>query len=116
MWIGLELDPRENARRIEERARAQFAAGLLDEAARLRERYDEDLPSFSAVGYREAFDALDGRIKVEQAVDINAARNRRLARRQRTWFRAEPDVFWLNADTDPTERAAQLAEEFLRPS
>jgi tRNA dimethylallyltransferase len=116
LWIGLELDPRENARRIEERARAQFAAGLLDEAARLRERYDEDLPSFSAVGYREAFDALDGRITVEQAIDINAARNRRLARRQRTWFRNEPDVFWLNAATDATERAAQLVEEFLRPS
>jgi tRNA dimethylallyltransferase len=116
IWIGLELDPQENARRINERARAQFASGLLDEATALRQRYDESLPSFTAVGYREAFDALDGRITVDDAIEINAARNRRLARRQRTWFRAEPDVFWLDAAADPTERAADLIETFLRRS
>jgi len=40
VWIGLSLDPSENTKRIAERARAQFAGGLLEEAAGLRERYD----------------------------------------------------------------------------
>jgi tRNA dimethylallyltransferase len=101
VWIGLNLDPSENAHRIEERARAQFATGLLEEAERLRARYDPSLPAFSATGYREAFDHLDGLITLEQAIERNVARNRQLARRQRTWFRSEPDIHWLDA-TSPS--------------
>ena len=97
VWIGLTLDPSENARRIDERARAQFAAGLLDEARQLRERFDPAVPAFSATGYREAFDVLDGKISLEEGIARDAARTRQLARRQRTWFRAEPDINWLDA-------------------
>jgi tRNA dimethylallyltransferase len=108
VWIGLELDPSENAQSIAERARAQFAAGLMDEAASLRERYGEALPSFSATGYREAFDHLDGRITLDEAIARNIARNRQLARRQRTWFRSEPDIQSLSA-TSPTLTEGALA-------
>lgn len=101
VWIGLTLDPSENAHRIDERARAQFAAGLLEEARQLRERFDPALPAFSATGYREAFDVLDGKISLEEGIARDAARTRQLARRQRTWFRAEPDINWLDA-TSPT--------------
>ena len=101
VWIGLSLDPSENARRIADRARAQFAAGLLDEAERLRARFDPSLPAFTATGYQEAFDVLDGRATLEEAIQRNIARNLQLARRQRTWFRAEPDINWLDA-TSPT--------------
>jgi tRNA dimethylallyltransferase len=59
------------------------------------------LPAFSATGYREAFDHLDGLITLEQAIERNVARNRQLARRQRTWFRSEPDIHWLDA-TSPS--------------
>ena len=96
VWIGLTLDPSENARRIDERARAQFAVGLLEEAHQLRERFDPALPAFSATGYREAFDVLDGKISLEEGIARDAARTRQLARRQRTWFRAEPDINWLD--------------------
>ena len=97
VWIGLSVDPQENALFIAERARVQFHGGLLEEAGRLRDRYGESLRSFSATGYREAFDAIDGRLTVDEAIERNVARNRQLARRQRTWFRAEPDIHWLDA-------------------
>ena len=96
VWIGLNLEPSENDRRIAERARAQFAGGLLDEAAALRRRFNPQLSAFSAVGYREAFAHLDGTLTVEQALEETVARTRQLARRQRTWLRAEPDVMWLD--------------------
>jgi tRNA dimethylallyltransferase len=113
-WIGLQLDPSENAQRIAERARAQFAAGLLDEAESLRARYDQALPSFSATGYREALDHLDGRITLDQAIERNIARNRQLARRQRTWFRSEPDIRWLSATSSTvTEDALAIARGVL---
>ena len=99
VWIGLALDTSENDRRIAERARAQFAGGLIDEADRLRARYGEQLTAFSATGYREAFDYLDGRLTLEQAIERNIRRNRQLARRQRTWLRAEQDVNWIDASS-----------------
>ena len=55
--------PPSHADRIARRARAQFDAGLIDEARALRERFDPTLPAFSAIGYREAWAVLDGRAR-----------------------------------------------------
>ena len=60
VWLGVAADPRRHARDIEERARAQFREGLLDEAAGLLARYPEDLRPFGAMGYREAFEVIAG--------------------------------------------------------
>jgi tRNA dimethylallyltransferase len=109
VWIGLDLETSENDRRIEERARAQFAAGLIDEAAELRRHFDETLPAFSATGYREAFDVLDGRVSMERAIERNITRNRQLARRQRTWLRSEPDLNWLESSSDAVDAAFAIA-------
>jgi len=113
VWIGLHVDAAEHARRIEERARAQFTGGLLEEAAALRQRYDPSLPAFSAVGYREAFAVLDGILTTDQAIELTATRTRQLARRQRTWFHAEPDIHWLDAAGDPLPAAVAIVTELL---
>lgn len=98
-WIGLSVEPAEHRTRIADRARAQFAAGLLDEAGGLRRRFDPGLPAFSAIGYREAWSVLDGERDLDAAIELDAARNVAFARRQRTWFRAEPGIAWLSAGT-----------------
>lgn len=95
-WIGLEVEPAIHRRWIEGRARAQFDAGLVEEARALRERYDPALPAFSAIGYREAWAVLDGQLSREAAIEEDARRNLAFAKRQRTWFRREPDVAWLD--------------------
>jgi tRNA dimethylallyltransferase len=97
VWIGLQPDEETHRAWIADRARAQFAAGLIDEAEMLRQRYGTNQRAFSAVGYREAFDVLDGRLTRDEAVARNIVRNNQFARRQRTWFRAEPDINWLRA-------------------
>jgi tRNA dimethylallyltransferase len=112
-WIGLRLDHAVQRRWIAARARAQFEAGLIDEARSLRERFDPGLPSFSAIGYREAWSVIDGQATIEEAIDADAARNVRFAKRQRTWFRAEPDVTWLDP-TDSRQAAATIADAALR--
>ena len=89
-WLGLRLEDAEHRRRIASRIDEHFERGLLEEAARLRERYPEDLSPFSAMGYREAFDVLAGRSDLETAKTVDASRTWAYARRQRTWFRAEP--------------------------
>jgi tRNA dimethylallyltransferase len=113
VWFGLQLEPSENARRIEERARAQFHGGLLEEAAALRQRFDPGERAFSAVGYREAFAVLSGKWSVGEAIDETVLRTRQLARRQRTWFRAEPDIQWLPAEAPPVEVAVGIGAKLL---
>ena len=109
-WIGLAVDGPELERRIAARARQQFDDGLVDEAVALRERYDPDLPAFSAIGYHEAWDVADGRTTLDEAVAADAQRNVAFAKRQRTWFRAEPDITWLDAtETDVLGTALALA-------
>ncbi|MDP8905519.1 MAG: tRNA (adenosine(37)-N6)-dimethylallyltransferase MiaA [Chloroflexota bacterium] len=115
-WLGLDTDPETNDRWIEERARWQFANGLLDEAAGLRERYGAALPAFSAFGYREAFALLRGEASRAGAIEQTIARTRRFARRQRTWFRAEPGIRWLDAARDQVEAATATAARLLTDS
>jgi tRNA dimethylallyltransferase len=97
VWLGLSAEPAAHQQWIANRARAQFDAGLTDEAAALRERYDPSLPAFSAIGYREAWAVLDGELTRDAAIELDASRNVAFAKRQRTWFRAEPGITWLDA-------------------
>lgn len=98
-WIGLAPDAR-HEEWIRTRAQAQFDGGLLNEAAALRRRFDPTLPPFSAISYREAWAVLDGTLAVDAAVAAVTQRSVAFAKRQRTWFRAEPGIEWLGA-TDP---------------
>jgi tRNA dimethylallyltransferase len=108
-WLGLTLQAHVHATRIAARARAQFDAGLIEEARALRERFDPGLPAFSAIGYREAWAVLDGELTRDSAIDLDAQRNLAFSKRQRTWFRSEPDITWLDATEDlPTATALEL--------
>ncbi|OGO55863.1 MAG: tRNA (adenosine(37)-N6)-dimethylallyltransferase MiaA [Chloroflexi bacterium RBG_16_72_14] len=113
--LGLQLavEPAEHRRRILGRARAQFDAGLVEEARALRERFDPSLPAFSAIGYRESWAVLDGTIGLEEAIALDAQRNVAFARRQRTWLRAEPSLAVLDATEDPAPAAVAALSAFL---
>ncbi len=113
IWLGLRRPPPAHRRAIESRVDAHFAGGLLEEAERLRTRYAEDLPAFSAMGYREAFDVLAGRRDIADAKAHDAQRTWAYARRQRTWFRSEPDITWLEAGEGSVTAAGRLLDPFL---
>jgi tRNA dimethylallyltransferase len=113
-WLGLSVEPAAHAAWIAGRARAQFDGGLIEEARGLRERFDPALPAFSAIGYREAWAVLDAELTREAAIAEDARRNQAFAKRQRTWFRAEPDVRWLDATHGPPlEDAVSAARALL---
>jgi tRNA dimethylallyltransferase len=113
-WLGLALEPGAHAARITIRARAQFDAGLIEEARALRERFNPALPAFSAIGYREAWAVLDGGLTREQAIELDARRNVAFATRQRTWFRSEPDITWLDSSPDRDGDARRIMEAMVR--
>ncbi|OUL98064.1 tRNA (adenosine(37)-N6)-dimethylallyltransferase MiaA [Variovorax sp. JS1663] len=89
------LEPTERAwlhQRIAERFDAMLAAGFLDEVMALRARgdLDPDLPSMRSVGYRQAWEALDGAWPLAQLRERGIAATRQLAKRQITWLRSMP--------------------------
>jgi tRNA dimethylallyltransferase len=112
-WIGLSVDPVRHREWIAHRARGQFDAGLIEEARALRERFDPALPAFSAIGYREAWAVLDGELTRDAAIAEDARRNQAFAKRQRTWFRAEPDITWLDPEAAALETAVEIAHRTL---
>lgn len=113
VWLVLDVEPATHRTSIADRARAQFRAGLLDEAAALRARYDPDLPAFSAIGYREAWAVLDGALDLEAAIELDARRNVAFARRQRIWFRREPGAIWIDATRDPLPEVLRRVRPIL---
>jgi len=100
---------------IADRAAVQLNGGLLAEAEALRALYPTSLPAFSAIGYREAWDLLDGRLDRAGYLAANVGRNVAYARRQRTWFRAAPADLALDAgDPGAPEHAIERARTFVR--
>jgi tRNA dimethylallyltransferase len=113
--LGLERPRDVLAARIQARAAAMFAGGLLDEAARLHAAgYGPELAPLTGHGYREAFRVLDGAWSVEQAASETARRSRQYAKRQLTWFRRDRRIVWLSAGHDPASTVADSAADLVR--
>lgn len=91
------LDPPadELRRRIALRARKQFEEGLVEEVRSLLERYPELPTARQAIGYKEVIAHVRGEATLEEAVLAVTVATARYAKRQRTWFRREPDVHRL---------------------
>lgn len=81
--------------RINGRAEAMFAEGLLEETAHVRSRYGNALRSLESLGYAQAQAVLDGRQTVSQAVQEAQQGHRNYAKRQLTWFRKDSDIHWI---------------------
>ena len=99
--------------RIAQRFDAMLAIGLVDELRRLRETYalEPGMPAMRCVGYRQAWDHLEGRISLEQLREQGIAATRQLAKRQLTWLRAMDDI----AEFDSlAEDAGDRVLEYIR--
>ena len=86
--------------------------GLLDEVkALVGQGLREGRTASKALGYRQALAHLDGTMSAEEAQETTAAATRRYARRQESWFRADPRVVWLPHDApDLVDRALDAVE------
>jgi tRNA dimethylallyltransferase len=84
--------------RLEARARAHLGAGFLDEVRALLDAgHREWLLRMRAVSYVQAIDLIDGRLDPDTYVAEVVRANRRLARKQLSWFRRDPRVRWFDA-------------------
>jgi tRNA dimethylallyltransferase len=110
-WLGLELDRDQLARRLRERVAGMFAGGWIEEVRALRAAgYHRELRPMRAIGYREIGALLDAEIDEAEAREQIWITTRRYAKRQRTWFRAERELEWLDAEAREAAVERALAE------
>ena len=118
-FLLISLEPADRAwlhARIAQRFEAMLAQGFLDEVRALRARGDlyPDLPSMRCVGYRQAWEALDGTLPLTALRDRGIFATRQLAKRQVTWLRSMPQRQVIACDSGhPLNAVLQVADAFV---
>lgn len=118
--LKLALLPEDRASlhaRIQQRFDAMLADGFLDEVRALKARGDlhADLPAIRAVGYRQAWDYLDGQGDAATFRDRGIYATRQLAKRQITWLRSELDARTFDPDATAPRAEAEAAVRLFLP-
>ena len=105
-------------RRIEQRFDAMLTAGLIDEVKMLREKYrlDAGLPSMRCVGYRQAWEMLEGQISLGELRDRGIFATRQFAKRQLTWLKSMDDLRIIDPlASNPTAAVFAAVDAHLSP-
>ena len=92
--ICLNIDRVDLYERINNRVDSMLSLGLLEEVKSLYPK--KHLVSLKTVGYSELFDFLEGKLKLEEAIELIKRNSRRYAKRQITWFKRDSNYLWLN--------------------
>lgn len=119
-FVPIALEPSDRAvlhARIEQRFDAMLANGFVDEVQRLRARGDLNpgLPSMRCVGYRQAWEYLDGAVDYATMRDKGIFATRQLCKRQLTWLRSMPERIVIDCcSTSATDDALRAVEAVVR--
>jgi tRNA dimethylallyltransferase len=111
--IKIGLDPPRDLlyARLNERALKMFDSGNLPDEVRslLSAGVPPEAKPFESLGYKQALQMVQGRITLQQAMESTQQETRRYAKRQRTWFRKEHGVHWMEGfGDDPRVQAEAL--------
>ena len=114
LTVGVEVERPKLYASIDARFDAMVAGGLVAEVRTLIDAgYSPDQPPLSTIGYKQIAAYLRGEIALDDAVAQARQESRRLAKRQLTWFRREPDVVWLDPERGAHD-ALELFAKFFR--
>ncbi len=112
LYIGLTMNRDDLYERINLRVERMLEKGLIAEVqALIRRGYTRGMNALNTVGYKEVFAYLDKEISQKEMSEQIKRNSRRYAKRQWTWFRANPSVSWhsVESETDIRALASQMA-------
>jgi tRNA dimethylallyltransferase len=113
LTVGVEVERKKLYEAIDRRFDAMVAAGLVAEVRALIEAgYSPEKPPLSTIGYKQIAAHLRGELTLTDAVALAKQESRRLAKRQLTWFRREPEIVWLDPERGAQD-AAGMFEKFF---
>jgi tRNA dimethylallyltransferase len=97
--ICLQIDREGLYHRIDERCLGMIEKGLAGETENLLNKgYTQDLKPMKSLGYRHMLKYLEGDWDLDKAIDRLQRDTRRYAKRQLTWFRADPEMLWMRPE------------------
>jgi len=113
--IGLRREKTDASSRINSRAKKMIAAGLVDEVkSLLAEEKPLSNQARCAIGYAEIIEHLNGKISLEDVIELIKKHTRRLAKNQRTWFKTFKNANWLDIKAEePAEQIVNRAKTLL---
>ena len=104
VFVGLSVEPGLLRVRIDERVDEMVERGLVDEVkGLLAEGFREGITAPQAIGYKEIVSYLDGDATLDEAIESIKIATHRYAKRQRTWFRKDERINWIDADGSDIE-------------
>lgn len=106
--IGLDMPRDLLYDRINKRVDSMMEEGLLEEAEALHKRGIRDVQSIQAIGYKELYAYLDGKLELSEAVDQLKKNSRRYAKRQFTYFKNKLPILWIDALADPEKNFQEI--------
>lgn len=114
VFVGLAVDPEVLRARIDARVDAMVEAGLVEEVrGLLAQGFREGVTAPQAIGYKEIVEALDGTISLDEAIVRIKTATHRYAKRQRTWFRKDTRIHWIDANAGDTDALTEAALRVL---
>jgi tRNA dimethylallyltransferase len=113
--IGLDSERSRLHERIDRRVDCFFDAGLVEEVRNLIDAgLAPEANALKAIGYREVLAAMRADEDPESVREEIKRNTRRYAKRQRTWFRSEPDLVWLDAEETTAEQVRRVLDLWRR--
>ncbi|TWT28226.1 tRNA (adenosine(37)-N6)-dimethylallyltransferase MiaA [Planomicrobium sp. CPCC 101110] len=106
--IGLDMPRDLLYDRINQRVDGMMEEGLLEEAKALHGRGIRGVQSIQAIGYKELYAYLDGKLELSEAVDQLKKNSRRYAKRQFTYFKNKLPILWIDALADPEKNFQEI--------
>ena len=115
LTVGVEVERKKLYDAIDTRFDAMVAAGLVEEVrALVAAGYSPEQPPLSTIGYKQIAAYLRGEIALDEAIAQAKQESRRLAKRQLTWFRREPEIVWLDVERGAQDALAVFEKFFGR--
>jgi tRNA dimethylallyltransferase len=116
LTLGISMDRAELYAAIDRRFDEMIGQGLVEEVrSLLAAGYRADRPPLGSIGYQQIAAHLRGEMGLAEAVEIAKRESRRFAKRQLTWFRADPETVWLDRN-GAAKQAGKLLGDFFADS
>ncbi len=94
--FGIEVDRDELKKRIKDRVEMMVSSGLVNEATLLASTYGWDIAPMQASAYTSIKEYIEGTVNLPDAIDNCALLDGRLAKKQRTWFKRNKSIQWVD--------------------
>ena len=111
--IGLTTDRETLYKKINERVYKMLELGLVNEVKKFYNSNIRSKALLTGIGYKEIYSYLDGKITLDEAIDLIKKNSRHYAKRQYTWFNHQMNVKWFDTCYNDFNKTILEVEEYI---